>query len=370
MQEDHNRSNPRLQTLQDDTTQMGTSLQPIHTQAERNGPFSNSPMEPIYSYTRNGQAYNYLLISQAYRTQIERNGPTWNSTNGLIRRYINMQTASNEQSPNLLGPQRNGQPSNLADGPSINLNTTSERLGQYSPMEPTYRYTRSGAVYGYPLISQSAQTQIERNGQPANSTNVPIWHSSIPTQIAGYTRSGAVYNYNLISQAYHTQIESARPSSNSANGIIGRYTINPRNASSNWQDPLSTGQSSNPTDFRIGNSVMTLSASGHGQSSNSAASGDALAAWLKKQLEKRRNPIFKLPTRSIPQEELDEMRCAICFRDAKDFKELRRPVAKTICGHFYCVPCIYKWEKSSGNCPMCRQRVLRRQNGKILFHLV
>ncbi|KAG8194796.1 hypothetical protein JTE90_017237 [Oedothorax gibbosus] len=57
----------------------------------------------------------------------------------------------------------------------------------------------------------------------------------------------------------------------------------------------------------------------------------------------RRGPIrFKLPTEEIPEAELDDTKCAICLKSARVYKLNKKPVAKTHCGHFFCIPCIYQ----------------------------
>ncbi|KAG8179587.1 hypothetical protein JTE90_019192 [Oedothorax gibbosus] len=87
----------------------------------------------------------------------------------------------------------------------------------------------------------------------------------------------------------------------------------------------------------------------------------------------RRGPIqFKLPTEEIPEAELDDTKCAICLRSAREYKKNRKPVAKTHCGHFFCIPCIFRWKKSSQNCPSCRQAILKPRDarGLYLFHVV
>ncbi|KAG8194290.1 hypothetical protein JTE90_004522 [Oedothorax gibbosus] len=88
--------------------------------------------------------------------------------------------------------------------------------------------------------------------------------------------------------------------------------------------------------------------------------------------DRRRASQFKLPSLEIPEAELDGEQCAICLRSAREYKENRRPVARTDCGHFFCIPCIYKWKKRSRNCPLCRQPILQRRGsrGLYLFHVI
>ncbi|KAG8195097.1 hypothetical protein JTE90_013575 [Oedothorax gibbosus] len=91
------------------------------------------------------------------------------------------------------------------------------------------------------------------------------------------------------------------------------------------------------------------------------------------QQRNRRGPIqFKLPIVEIPEAELDDTKCAICLRSAREYKLNKRPVAKTPCGHFFCIPCIFRWKKSSQNCPSCRQVMLNPRPARelYLFHVV
>ncbi|KAG8178208.1 hypothetical protein JTE90_026976 [Oedothorax gibbosus] len=81
---------------------------------------------------------------------------------------------------------------------------------------------------------------------------------------------------------------------------------------------------------------------------------------------------FKLPSVEIPEAELDETKCGICLASAREYKENRRPVARTDCGHFFCIPCIYNWKKRSPNCPYCTQPTLQQRGprGLYLFHVI
>ncbi|KAG8187375.1 hypothetical protein JTE90_016921 [Oedothorax gibbosus] len=85
-----------------------------------------------------------------------------------------------------------------------------------------------------------------------------------------------------------------------------------------------------------------------------------------------RRTIFRLPTEVIPEAELDEIKCALCQRSAREYKRNRQPVARTECGHFFCVPCIFRWKKTSPSCPICFQQVLqpRRSEGLFLFQVI
>ncbi|KAG8180086.1 hypothetical protein JTE90_027866 [Oedothorax gibbosus] len=74
----------------------------------------------------------------------------------------------------------------------------------------------------------------------------------------------------------------------------------------------------------------------------------------------------------IPEAELDDTKCGICVTGAREYKENRRPVARTDCGHFFCIPCIYNWKKRSSNCLYCTQPTLPRRGarGLYLFHVI
>lgn len=80
-----------------------------------------------------------------------------------------------------------------------------------------------------------------------------------------------------------------------------------------------------------------------------------------RRVNRRPGPSF--PKTVVPQAELSELRCAICLQNAEEFKRMYVPVGKTICGHFFCVPCLWRWKKTSGSCPVCRQNVLRQPGG-------
>ncbi|KAG8171903.1 hypothetical protein JTE90_027985 [Oedothorax gibbosus] len=80
---------------------------------------------------------------------------------------------------------------------------------------------------------------------------------------------------------------------------------------------------------------------------------------------------FKLQTVKFTETQLNEEQCTICLTSAREYKLNWRPVARTSCGHLFCVPCIYCWRKESLACPICRRVVLRPEDrGLILFHII
>ncbi|KAG8195694.1 hypothetical protein JTE90_002958 [Oedothorax gibbosus] len=82
----------------------------------------------------------------------------------------------------------------------------------------------------------------------------------------------------------------------------------------------------------------------------------------------RTGPIrFKLPTEEIPEAELDDTKCGIRLKSAREYKLKRQPVAKTPCGRFFCIPCISKWKKYSTNCPSCGQAILMPGDARKLY---
>lgn len=78
--------------------------------------------------------------------------------------------------------------------------------------------------------------------------------------------------------------------------------------------------------------------------------------------------VFNHPTRVLSEQELAEVLCGICHRIGASMKRCRWPVMETRCGHTFCIPCIGRWRKVSGSCPMCNQPLTGRFL-ETVFHL-